>query len=123
GEPLEIGQRDDRRGPIVEADAPGFQVGPGAEPAQPGETLPAAFPAGPWPVDDPDVHRVELEGCDRVGTEEQAGRIGGDADLATGVGTQQVEGGLGDRPAEVAVEDEDGKRSSSVEARPMARLG
>ena len=74
-------------------------------------------------MDDPDVDGVELGRRGRIGAEEQAGRIGGDADLAAGVATQEVERGLGDRPAEVAVEDEDGERGRPVEARPMARLG
>ena len=72
---------------------------------------------------DPDVDRVELGEHGGLRAQEEARRIGRDADLASGERTQEGEDRFRDRPAEMPVEDEHGERGGPVEARPLARLG
>ena len=89
-------------------------------PARPSQR-PSRPAHGPWTI--ADVDRVELGQVGRPRPEQEGRRVGRDADLAAGVGAQDREGRLGDRAAQVPVEDEHAERGGAMEARPLARLG
>src|SRR6266545_171237 len=122
-EALEVGQGNGDPAALLELDEPRFEMRPRPEATQAGQAGPAALASGQRPVDDPDEADGNGGRVGRVGAEEQARRVGDQADLTTLVRDQQPDDRTGDRTTEGTVQDEDREGRRPVQAGLLTPLG
>ena len=121
-ESLEVGERHDHDRAVVELDRPRLELDAGREAPPAGRAAPAPFATGQLAVPDPDpvarhAGRVERADRRRASAGPRRSRPRGPPSRS-----KRRSSGLGDRPAERAVEHEHGERGDRLQAGPLAGL-